>query len=66
MTNKCFYHIIPCSYNGFKALGKRSIGKSVGKVKNELKTVDQIRKSRQMAEKRKAKNARPGKGKGRR
>lgn len=49
-----------------KALGKRSIGKSVGKVKNELKTVDQIRKSRQMAEKRKAKNARPGKGKGRR
>lgn len=33
-------------------------GKPVGRVKNELKTVDQIRKTRQVAENRKAKNAR--------
>ena len=51
------------------ALGKRYGGKTVGRVKTELKTVDQIRKSRRVAEHRKAKNARPshkGKGKGRR
>ena len=50
-------------------LGKRHGGKSVGRVKTELKTVDQIRKARKVAEHRKAKNARPsrkGKGKGRR
>ena len=50
-------------------LGKRYGGKTVGRVKTELKTVDQIRKSRKVAEHRKAKNARPnhkGKGKGRR
>ena len=50
-------------------LGKRYGGKTVGRVKTELKTVDQIRKARQVAEHRKAKNARPsrkGKGKGRR
>jgi ATP-dependent RNA helicase DDX54/DBP10 len=50
-------------------LGKRHGGKSAGRVKTELKTVDQIRKSRKVAEHRKAKNARPsrkGKGKGRR
>lgn len=50
-------------------LGKRYGGKSVGRVKTELKTVDQIRKARKVAEHRKAKNARPsrkGKGKGRR
>ena len=50
-------------------LGKRHSGKSVGRVKTELKTVDQIRKLRRVAEHRKAKNARPshkGKGKGRR
>jgi len=49
-------------------IGKRHGGKSVGRVKTELKTVDQIRKSRRVAEHRKAKNARPGrqgKGKGR-
>lgn len=40
------------------ALGKRSAGKTVGRVKNELKTVDQIRKARNIAENRKAKNAR--------
>ena len=53
------------------ALGKRYGGKTVGRVKTELKTVDQIRKSRKVAEHRKAKNARPshkgkGRGKGRR
>ena len=43
----------------------RSKGKTVGKVKNELKTADQIRKQRQLMEKRKAKNARRSKkGKG--
>lgn len=49
------------------SLGKRYGGKSVGRVKTELKTVDQIRKARQMSEKKRAKNARPsarGKGKG--
>jgi len=51
------------------ALGKRYGGKTVGRVKTELKTVDQIRKSRKVAEHRKGKNARPsrkGKGRGRR
>jgi ATP-dependent RNA helicase DDX54/DBP10 len=44
----------------------RSKGKTVGKVKNELKTADQIRKQRQLIEQRKAKNARRSrKGKGR-
>jgi ATP-dependent RNA helicase DDX54/DBP10 len=55
---------------GKKAVpGKRYGGKTVGRVKTELKTVDQIRKARKVAEHRKAKNARPsrkGKGKGRR
>jgi ATP-dependent RNA helicase DDX54/DBP10 len=37
----------------------RSKGKTVGKVKTELKTADQIRKQRQLVEKRRAKNARP-------
>jgi len=59
------------SRNGGKkaALGKRYGGKTVGRVKTELKTVDQIRKAKKVAEHRKAKNARPshkGKGKGRR
>ncbi|KAI0769699.1 DEAD-domain-containing protein [Trametes elegans] len=39
--------------------GGRFRGKPMGKVKNELKTVDQIRKARKIAEQRKAKNARP-------
>ena len=50
-------------------LGKRYGGKSVGRVKTELKSVEQIRKARKVAEHRKARNARPshkGKGKGRR
>jgi ATP-dependent RNA helicase DDX54/DBP10 len=49
-------------------LGKRYGRKTVGRVKTELKTVDQIRKARKVAEHRKAKNARPnhkGKGRGR-
>ena len=44
---------------GKKAVGTRFGGKPMGKVKNELKTVDQIRKARVLAEKKKAKNARP-------
>ena len=36
----------------------RSKGKTVGKVKSELRTADQIRKHRQLVEKKKAKNAR--------
>ncbi|KAH8080271.1 ATP-dependent RNA helicase DBP10 [Cristinia sonorae] len=42
-----------------KVVGKRTSGKSLGRAKNELKTVDQIRKSRKIAENRKLKNARP-------
>ena len=60
----------PQSRKGGKkvVLGKRFGGKTVGRVKTELKTVDQIRKARKVAEHRKAKNARPshkGKGRGR-
>jgi ATP-dependent RNA helicase DDX54/DBP10 len=39
--------------------GGRFGGKSVGRVKTEIKTVDQIRKNRMVAERKKAKNARP-------
>ncbi|KIM69754.1 hypothetical protein SCLCIDRAFT_1208269 [Scleroderma citrinum Foug A] len=39
--------------------GKRHDGRSVRRLKNELKTVEQIRKSRRMVERRKVKNARP-------
>ncbi|KAI0374114.1 DEAD-domain-containing protein [Pilatotrama ljubarskyi] len=46
--------------------GVRFGGKPIGKVKNELKTVDQIRKARKIAEMRKAKNARPSRKKGKR
>ncbi|QRV79222.1 DEAD/DEAH box helicase [Ceratobasidium sp. AG-Ba] len=47
--------------------GRRYGGKAMGRVKNELKSADQIRKSREALAKRKAKNARPSKkGKGRR
>jgi ATP-dependent RNA helicase DDX54/DBP10 len=53
--------------SGVKGLGKRWKGKSTGKVKNELKNVQQIRKQRSLLEKKRAKNARaPRKGKGRR
>ncbi|CAE7144158.1 unnamed protein product [Rhizoctonia solani] len=50
-----------------KATGRRYGGKTMGRVKNELKSADQIRKSREAMAKKKAKNARPSKkGKGRR
>ncbi|KAG2150366.1 P-loop containing nucleoside triphosphate hydrolase protein [Suillus clintonianus] len=39
--------------------GGRFGGKSVGRVKTEIKTVDQIRKNRMVAERKKLKNARP-------
>ncbi|KAF6762983.1 ATP-dependent RNA helicase DBP10 [Ephemerocybe angulata] len=45
--------------------GGRNAGKSYGKVKSELKTVDQIRRDRKTMEKKKLKNARPAKGGGR-
>ena len=46
---------------GGKALknGGRFGGKSIGRVKSELKSAEQIRKTRKMQDKRKAKNARP-------
>lgn len=39
--------------------GKRHGGKSLRRVKSEIKTVDQIHKTRKTAERRRAKNARP-------
>lgn len=42
-----------------KNIGKRFGAKSLPRVKNEIKTVDQIHKTRKTAEKRRAKNARP-------
>lgn len=39
--------------------GKRHDGKSVRRLKNELKTVEQIHKSRRTVERKRAKNARP-------
>ncbi|KIM20684.1 hypothetical protein M408DRAFT_30142 [Serendipita vermifera MAFF 305830] len=54
---------------GKAPLGARWKGKPVGKVKNELRNVQQIRKQRGVLEKRREKNARGskhGKGKGRR
>lgn len=44
---------------GKKKLGGRMGGKPLGRVKNELKTVDQIRRSRQLTERKMLKNARP-------
>ncbi|KAH7339679.1 DEAD-domain-containing protein [Rhizoctonia solani] len=53
--------------NAKNATGRRYGGKAMGRVKNELKSADQIRKSREAMAKKKAKNARPSKkGKGRR
>lgn len=52
-----------------KVPSKFAGGKSAGKAKQELKSADQIRKTRMLAEQRRAKNARAprkGKGKGRR
>lgn len=45
--------------NGSRRYG----GKSMGHVRTEIKTVDQIRKTRQNVQKRRAKNARPSKKK---
>ncbi len=42
----------------------RYAGKTIGKVKSELKSAEQIRKNRAAVEKRKAKNARPSRKKG--
>lgn len=41
-------------------------GKSVGRVRSEIKSVEQIRKTRKIMDKRKAKNARPSHRKGKR
>ncbi|KAF9528456.1 ATP-dependent RNA helicase DBP10 [Crepidotus variabilis] len=47
--------------NGRKKLGMRRGGKSFGKVKTEIKSVEQIRKQRKVMENRRLKNARPSK-----
>lgn len=46
--------------------GGRYGAKSMGRVKNELKSVEQIRRDRKVAEQRKVKNARPSRKKGKR
>ncbi|RPD59945.1 ATP-dependent RNA helicase DBP10 [Lentinus tigrinus ALCF2SS1-6] len=46
--------------------GSRYGGKPMGKVRSELKTVDQIRKARKVTEQKRAKNARPTKKRGKR
>ena len=46
--------------------GGRYAGKPMGKVRSELKTVDQIRKARKVVEQKRAKNARPNRRKGKR
>ena len=46
--------------------GGRYAGKSMSRVKSEIKTVDQIRKGRMAMEKKRAKNARPSKKRGKR
>ena len=56
----------PGSGKGQSKKGSRFGGKPMGKVKNELKTVDQIRKARKIAEQRKLKNARAPRKKGKR
>ncbi|KZT11018.1 DEAD-domain-containing protein [Laetiporus sulphureus 93-53] len=56
----------PSSGKKGRAVGRRPGGKSVRTVRNELKTVDQIRKDRKLMEKRRTKNARPNHKKGRR
>ena len=50
-------------FKGKKLDGRRGgHGKTIGKVKSEIKTVEQIRKQRKVSQKRKAKNARPSRG----
>jgi ATP-dependent RNA helicase DDX54/DBP10 len=51
---------------GRHTTARRYGGKSLGQVRNEIKSAEQIRKSRNVTEKRKAKNARPSRKKGKR
>ncbi|KAH9994019.1 P-loop containing nucleoside triphosphate hydrolase protein [Russula vinacea] len=51
---------------GRHTTARRYGGKSFGRVRSEIKSVEQIRKSRKVMEKRKAKNARPSRKKGKR
>ncbi|KIY73063.1 ATP-dependent RNA helicase DBP10 [Cylindrobasidium torrendii FP15055 ss-10] len=51
---------------GKKPMGGRYGGKTLGKVKNELKNADQVRKDRRISERKREKNARPSHGKKRR
>ncbi|KAI9458545.1 ATP-dependent RNA helicase DBP10 [Russula earlei] len=55
-------------HNNTKALtrARRYGDKSLGQVRSEIKTVEQIRKARKTMDKRKAKNARPSRKKGKR
>ena len=46
-------------------VGGRRGGKPAGRVKSELKTVEQIRKGRKIMDRKRAKNARPSRKKGR-
>ncbi|KAI0276576.1 P-loop containing nucleoside triphosphate hydrolase protein [Russula aff. rugulosa BPL654] len=46
--------------------GRRYGGKSLGQVRGEIKSAEQIRKARKIVEKRKAKNSRPSRKKGKR
>ncbi len=52
------------SPKGKKKLGAQRNGKTIRRVKTEIKTAEQIRKQRKIAEKRKVKNARPSRPSG--
>ncbi|KAH9083614.1 P-loop containing nucleoside triphosphate hydrolase protein [Lactarius deliciosus] len=52
--------------HGVKEPTNRYHGKSVGRVRSEIKSVEQIHKTRKIVDRRKAKNARPGRRKGKR
>ncbi|KAI0316257.1 DEAD-domain-containing protein [Amylostereum chailletii] len=56
----------PGKAKGGKKPQGRYGAKPMGRVKNELKSADQIRRDRKLMENRRAKNARPSRGKGRR
>ncbi|KAH8119551.1 DEAD-domain-containing protein [Phellopilus nigrolimitatus] len=47
---------------GAKRGGSRYGGKPIGRVKSELKSADQIRRTREVAERKREKNARPSRG----
>lgn len=55
----------PPMKKGAKGKPSRYGGKAIGRVKSELKSAEQIRKTREIAERKRARNARPSK-KGRR